>query len=30
MSAHGVKIYAGFERLWHRLQAPFILVLMVT
>ncbi len=30
MSTHRVKIYAGFERLWHWLQALFIITLMVT
>jgi thiosulfate reductase cytochrome b subunit len=30
MSTHRVKIYAGFERLWHWLQALFIILLMVT
>jgi thiosulfate reductase cytochrome b subunit len=30
MSTHRVKIYARFERLWHWLQALFIISLMVT
>ena len=30
MSSHRVKIYAGFERLWHWLQALFIVTLMIT
>ncbi len=30
MSSHRVKIYAGFERLWHWLQALFIITLMIT
>ncbi len=30
MTTHRVKIYAGFERLWHWLQALFIITLMIT